>query len=97
MSYQKKRRLRHHHRRVWNEINRKRKHPESEANLIIDFARRWAPYGGAPKEEIFINFGMTTHNFIKRLWQVIPESSCTQEEIRDLASAYPNHIFTVWS
>ncbi|QDQ95387.1 hypothetical protein FND50_34825 [Rhodococcus sp. WB9] len=50
----------------------------------------WAPYGGAT-EEILIHFGMTTRRFIERLWQVVPESNCRQDEIRSLSSAYPRN------
>lgn len=74
---------------AWDEANRKRKHRNTEADRLIEFASMWAPYGGAPEEEILVHFGMTTHQFIERLWQFIPESNCDQEEIRSLASAYP--------
>ena len=45
---------------TWIEVNRKRIHPDNDAELLIDFARRWAPYGGPAREEILVNFGMTT-------------------------------------
>ncbi|KXX56334.1 MAG: hypothetical protein EOP25_02990 [Rhodococcus sp. (in: high G+C Gram-positive bacteria)] len=67
------------------------KRPDNEAEHLIEFASRWAPYGGATTEEILVNFGMTTRRFIERLWQVIPQSNCDQAEIRSLASAYPHH------
>nr|WP_241032405.1 hypothetical protein [Rhodococcus pseudokoreensis] len=54
--------------------NLKRKHPDVEATRII--------------EEILVHFGMTTHRFIERLWQVVPESKCIREEICGLANAY---------
>lgn len=66
----------------------KRKHPDVEAARIIEFASMWAPYGGAPDEEILVHFGMTTHRFIERLWEVVPESKCIREEICGLANAY---------
>nr|WP_082324999.1 MULTISPECIES: hypothetical protein [Rhodococcus] len=68
--------------------NLKRKHPDVEAARIIEFANMWAPYGGAPDEEILVHFGMTTQRFIERLWQVVPESKCIREEICGLANAY---------
>nr|WP_241031778.1 hypothetical protein [Rhodococcus koreensis] len=85
------RQWRQRRRAAWIEVNRKRIHPDNDAELLIDFARRWAPYGGPAREEILVNFGMTTRRFVERLWQVIPESDCDQEEIRSLASAYPHH------
>lgn len=78
-------------RAAWIESNRKRKHPDAEAERLIEFASMWAPYGGAAEAEILVQFGMTTHRFIERLWQVIPESNCEQDEIRKLARAYPRN------
>ncbi len=91
MNSQEYRRLRQRRRAAWAEVNHKCKHPDREAELLIEFAGMWAPYGGAAEEEILAHFGMTTRRFIERLWQVIPESNCDQEEIRSLASAYPDH------
>jgi len=31
---------------------------------------------GPTREEILVNFGMTTRRFVERLWQVVPESNC---------------------
>jgi hypothetical protein len=76
-------------RAAWAESHRKRKHPDYNAERLIEFACMWAPYGGATEEEVLVQFGMATRRFIERLWQVIPESNCAQEEIRSLASAYP--------
>ncbi|GAB2633194.1 hypothetical protein GCM10027068_10460 [Prescottella soli] len=69
-------------RAAWIEANRKRNHPEAEVEHLIDFALRWAPFGGATEEGILVNFGMTTRRFIERLWQVIPELNCVKNEIR---------------
>ena len=77
-------------RAAWIEANRTRGHPDTEAEHLIEFAKMWAPYGGATEEEILVHFGMTTSRFIERLWQVIPESNCAQDEIRNLANAYPH-------
>ncbi|WP_338049604.1 hypothetical protein [Rhodococcus jostii] len=35
-----------------SEVNRKRKHPDSEAEFLIEFASMWAPYECATEEEI---------------------------------------------
>ncbi|SEE83439.1 hypothetical protein SAMN04490220_8605 [Rhodococcus jostii] len=78
-------------RAAWIEANRPSNHPDPEAERLIEFAVVWAPFGGAAEEDILVNFGMTTRRFIERLWQVIPESNCVQDEIRRLASAYPHH------
>lgn len=96
-------RWRHRRRAAWLDVDRKCKHPDDEANLHIEFASMWVPYGGANEEEILVRFGMTTGEFIGRLWHLVPESSCDQEEIRRLASVYPRqepqHVFparTAW-
>lgn len=73
------------------EANLKRKHPDLEAERLIELARKWAPYGGISEEETLVHFGMTAHRFIERLWEIIPESTCTQDEIRSLAKAYLRH------
>nr|WP_271209234.1 hypothetical protein [Rhodococcus wratislaviensis] len=88
MNSQKYRRWRQRRRATWIEDNHNRKHPNKEAERLIEFASMWAPYGGVTEGEALVHFGMTTRRFIERLWQVIPESNCTQEEIRSLASVY---------
>ncbi|RYF48926.1 MAG: hypothetical protein EOO27_34580 [Comamonadaceae bacterium] len=89
MNSQQYRRWRQRRHAAWNYPNREHKHPDPDAERLIEFANMWAPYGGATAEEILVHFGMTIHRFIERLWQVIPESNCIDEEIRTLASAYP--------
>ncbi|MDH6293293.1 hypothetical protein [Rhodococcus opacus] len=89
MNSREYRQWRHRRRAAWSEANRKRKHPDAEVEHLIEFAVRWAPFGGATEEEILVHFGMTTRRFIERLWQVIAESYCVQDEVRILASAYP--------
>ncbi len=38
-----------------------------EAARILELARRWAPYGGPPDDDIFIQFGLTRVEFMNRL------------------------------
>lgn len=82
-------RWRQRRRLAWLEANRKRTHSEAEAERLIDFARRWAPFGGPSEEDVLVHFGMTSRRFIERLWQVLPESNGIQDEMHLLASAYP--------
>ncbi|RZL84613.1 MAG: hypothetical protein EOP32_02940 [Rhodococcus sp. (in: high G+C Gram-positive bacteria)] len=89
MNPQEYRRWRQRRHADWTEVHRKRKHPDKDSEFLINFAAMWAPYGGAAEEEILAHFGMTTRRFIDRLWQLVSESNCDQEEIRSLASAYP--------
>ncbi|MFD6063747.1 hypothetical protein [Rhodococcus wratislaviensis] len=55
-----------------------RKHRDSEAERLIEFASMWTPYGGPDEEEILVHFGTSWLRFIERLWQVIPDSNCAQ-------------------
>jgi hypothetical protein len=54
MNSREYRRWRQMRRDGWIEANRKRKHPDTEAERLIEFASMWAPYGGVPEEEIFV-------------------------------------------
>ncbi|TQC46555.1 DUF3263 domain-containing protein [Rhodococcus sp. WS4] len=45
--------------------------PDKEAEEIIQFARRWTPFGGAPAHEIFIQFGMSPTRFTQRLREIL--------------------------
>ncbi|MFD9669148.1 hypothetical protein ACFWAY_47630 [Rhodococcus sp. NPDC059968] len=60
-----------------------------EAEDILDFARTWAPFGGAPEEETFVNFGMCRSRFTERLWQIIGEVGSGLTEVTELKRAYP--------
>ncbi|OUS96772.1 hypothetical protein CA951_03830 [Rhodococcus sp. NCIMB 12038] len=76
-------------RAAWIEANRQRKHPDSETERLITFASMWAPYGGVSEEEILVHLGSSKPQFVERLWQAVPESNDSQDEIRSLACAYP--------
>ncbi|MDF3311843.1 hypothetical protein P3H15_43460 [Rhodococcus sp. T2V] len=89
MNSRENRRWSQRRRAAWAEDNSTRKHGDTEAELLIEFASMWAPYGGPDEEEILVHFGMSRHRFIERLWQVVPESNCAQGEIRSLARIYP--------
>lgn len=91
MNSQEYRRWRHRRRAAWVDASRTRRHRDTEANHLIEFASMWAPHGGASEEAILVHFGMSKPRFIERLWQLLPESNCAGEEIRTLASAYPHH------
>ncbi|MDH6291292.1 DUF3263 domain-containing protein [Rhodococcus opacus] len=38
---------------------------------ILEFARRWLPYGGPPPDEIWVEFGMSTHRYEHRLLSML--------------------------
>ncbi|AII08031.1 hypothetical protein EP51_26745 [Rhodococcus opacus] len=88
MNSREYRQFRQRRRAATSEANRTRAHPDTEAEHLIEFASMWVPFGGATEEEILVRFGMSRRRFIERLWQVLAESNCGQDEIRNLASAY---------
>ncbi|MDT2006399.1 hypothetical protein FXW78_20005 [Rhodococcus opacus] len=60
------------------EAERQRTQPRRDSKEVEDilaFARSWAPYGGPPEEETFINFGMSTERFAERVRQILHERS----------------------
>ena len=90
MNSREYRRLRQRRRRAAGiEANRKGNHPGTEAERLIGFARMWAPFGGAPEEDIFLHFGLTANQFIDPLWYAIAESKCAEDERLRLGSVYP--------
>lgn len=40
---------------------------ERHARDLIDFAARWAPFGGADDEEIWVSFGLRAGEYRRRL------------------------------
>ncbi|MHA4854579.1 hypothetical protein L1080_034375 [Rhodococcus sp. MSC1_016] len=60
----------------------------TEAEDILQFARTWAPYGGAPAEETFVRFGMMSSRFVERLRQIILDSGIDPTVARQLAEVY---------
>ncbi|MFC0454853.1 hypothetical protein [Rhodococcus jostii] len=62
-----------------------------EVEDILDFARTWAPFGGPPEDEIFVNFGMCPSRFAERLWHIIGEFGCEPADETQWQRAYPLH------
>ncbi|RYF46178.1 MAG: hypothetical protein EOO27_39945 [Comamonadaceae bacterium] len=54
----------------------------TEAEQLFHFAQAWAPYGGAPREEILVRFGMTPARFAERLREALSEIPCGPETRR---------------
>ncbi|MFF1946317.1 DUF3263 domain-containing protein [Rhodococcus qingshengii] len=42
-----------------------------EDRHLLDFARKWAPYGGPSADEIFVNFGMSNDRYWQRLREAL--------------------------
>lgn len=38
---------------------------------MIEYARRWLPYGGGPDEEILVTFGIARQQFYDRLGRIL--------------------------
>jgi hypothetical protein len=45
--------------------------PPDEAERMLEFARRWYPYGGGSAEDILIEFGIGERDYFKRLTDVL--------------------------
>ncbi|MFE7421106.1 hypothetical protein [Rhodococcus sp. NPDC057529] len=55
---------------------------------MIRFAQIWMPYGGAPADEIFLNFGLSKPQFTEELRRAINDTSCDEAVRNSLHSAY---------
>ena len=42
---------------------------------ILGFARRWYPFGGGSAEDILLEFGITEHEYFRRLGAVLDTQS----------------------
>jgi hypothetical protein len=59
-----------------------------ESSDMIRFARMWAPFGGAPDDEIMVRFGMTKPRFLDVLMQVLTASGGDPEIAPPLTRLY---------
>ncbi|EKT79082.1 hypothetical protein WSS_A29379 [Rhodococcus opacus M213] len=73
------------------ELERQRLQPplSTEQEDFLNFARMWAPFGGPPREELFVRFGMPPSRFVERLRQILDELGSFRTEYADLERAYP--------
>ncbi|MGH3804039.1 MAG: hypothetical protein ACRDTD_28675, partial [Pseudonocardiaceae bacterium] len=55
----------------------------------LEFARRWAPFGGPPEDEVFLNFGMSRARFNDRLGQILADSGCESDLARQVRETCP--------
>ncbi len=77
-------------RRQRNEQSRRNntRRVRSETEEIVRFARIWAPYGGAPTEEIFQTFGITRQQFNDKLWRTVEDGEFGASIVREFARVY---------
>ncbi|MGW4340671.1 DUF3263 domain-containing protein [Rhodococcus koreensis] len=56
----------------------------NEDAQILDYARRWLPYGGGTAGDLLIEFGLTPARYLNRLEAIIdgPESEHMDTEFR---------------
>jgi len=57
-------------RRAANRTRAEEPKVDKEAEDILEFVRTWAPYGGAPAEEILVRFGMTPSRFKAKVREI---------------------------
>ncbi|MDV7090367.1 DUF3263 domain-containing protein [Rhodococcus opacus] len=60
-----------HRRREANQTRAGKPRMDREVEDILEFVRTWAPYGGAPEEEIFVRFGMSPSRFKEKLCEIL--------------------------
>lgn len=62
---------------------------------ILDFARRWLPYGGGSPEDILVEFGMTPARYLDRLGRVLDKpvsrrlDPVTYARLRNFVDSHP--------
>jgi len=47
---------------------------QTEAQLMIEFAMLWSPWGGAPDEDILVRFGISSMVFYTRVLQLLEQN-----------------------
>ncbi|MFF0457777.1 hypothetical protein [Nocardia africana] len=55
---------------------------DSDAKTVIMFAIRWAPFGGAPAEELMITFGVTRWRFLHMIRQALRPRAGDRKDAR---------------
>ncbi len=55
---------------------------------LIQFARRWAPYGRAPDDEVFEKFGMAPERFARRMFEALETEECAVDVAATLRAIY---------
>lgn len=61
---------------------------DRDAEDIIAFALSWLPFGGAPPDETFVQFGMSPSRFAERLWQIVDRFGCDREDAARFRQVY---------
>ncbi|WP_016883737.1 MULTISPECIES: DUF3263 domain-containing protein [unclassified Rhodococcus (in: high G+C Gram-positive bacteria)] len=51
---------------------------------VIEFARRWLPYGGGTTGDLLVEFGMTPACYVARLRKILagPAGACLDPQLR---------------
>jgi hypothetical protein len=62
---------------------------------ILEFARRWLPYGGGSAEDLLVEFGMTPAGYLDRLRRVLDKpvsrrlDPVTYARLREFVDSHP--------
>ncbi|MCQ4118769.1 hypothetical protein [Rhodococcus tibetensis] len=59
---------------------------------LIEFARRWAAFGGPSDEDILVQFGIDRAEFTHLLARTIDEFFWEAETVRQIVSVYQVHV-----
>jgi hypothetical protein len=84
--YRRERLRRTRRRRVQEAISQ---NANREIGEIVELARIWAPYGGAPADVVFQSFGISLNQFAARLWDAVYRLGCDSSLMSELDAVYP--------
>ncbi|WZU36112.1 hypothetical protein Rruber_05625 (plasmid) [Rhodococcus ruber] len=59
-----------------------------EDRRMLDFARIWAPYGGAQPDEIFVHFGMPPAQFYENISRILRTTAPGQISVAERQMLY---------
>jgi hypothetical protein len=60
--------------------------PPDEAERMVDFARRWYPYGGGSAEDILVEFGIGERDFFQRLADVLDSNQAARQDDENIVA-----------
>lgn len=69
---------------------------DAKAMPMAGFAIRWAPFGGAGAEELFLNFGVTRQRFLELVTEALSPRGCDDPHARELKGHLRRSVVRAW-
>ncbi len=63
-----------------------------DAGHMIDFALRWYRWGGGNDQDIFVEFGISSDEFCRRLLEAIPSAGLDEFVAMDISAVYRQRL-----